>query len=65
MDRTHLIKENITIDKTKITSKSLGELIKRIKDGTISGKIAKDVFEEMWKDSKDPDQIIKTKGLLR
>ena len=61
----HLNKENITIDKTKITSKSLGELIKRIKDGTISGKIAKDVFEEMWKDSKDPDQIIKTKGLTQ
>ena len=61
----HLNKENITIDKTKITSKSLGKLIKRIKDGTISGKIAKDVFEEMWKDSKDPDQIIKTKGLTQ
>ncbi len=35
----------------------------RIKDGTISGKIAKQVFESMWESGKDPDTIIAEQGL--
>jgi aspartyl-tRNA(Asn)/glutamyl-tRNA(Gln) amidotransferase subunit B len=35
----------------------------KIKDGTISGKIAKEVLEEMWEKGSDPIEIIKSKGL--
>jgi aspartyl-tRNA(Asn)/glutamyl-tRNA(Gln) amidotransferase subunit B len=35
----------------------------KIKDGTISGKIAKEVLEEMWEEGSDPVEIIKSKGL--
>jgi aspartyl-tRNA(Asn)/glutamyl-tRNA(Gln) amidotransferase subunit B len=38
-------------------------MIKRIVDGTISGKIAKQVFEAMWQGEGDADTIIKTRGL--
>ena len=39
------------------------ELIMKIKDGTISGKIAKEVLEEMWQTGSDSQEIIKSKGL--
>ena len=35
----------------------------KIKDGTISGKIAKEVLEEMWQTGSDSQEIIKSKGL--
>ena len=41
----------------------LGGMIKRIKDNTISGKIAKQVFEAMWNGEGDADSIIESKGL--
>ena len=41
----------------------LGKLISRIEDGTISGKIAKDIFEKMWSSGKEVDDIIKEDGL--
>jgi aspartyl-tRNA(Asn)/glutamyl-tRNA(Gln) amidotransferase subunit B len=41
----------------------LGDMIKRIIDNTISGKIAKDVFEAMWQGEGDADAIIEAKGL--
>ena len=37
--------ENLTIRESKVTSNKLGQLILRIEDGTISGKIAKEIFE--------------------
>lgn len=40
-------------------------LIKLIDKGTISGKIAKEVFEEMVQTSKDPDKIVEEKGLVQ
>ena len=46
-----------------ISSKNLSSLINLIKDGTISGKIAKTVFEIMANESKDPKSIIDEKGL--
>ena len=58
-----LNKNNLPIDKSKISAKQLGTLITRIEDSTISGKIAKDVFEKMWSSSKDADEIIKEEGL--
>ena len=46
-----------------INSKNFSNLILKITDGTISGKIAKEVLEEMWEKGSDPIEIIKSKGL--
>ena len=46
-----------------ISAKQIGDLIGLIKDDTISGKIAKDVFDEMFETSKDPGAIVEEKGL--
>ena len=58
-----LNKQNLNISKSKVTSKQLGVLISKIEDSTISGKIAKEVFEKMWDSSKDADDIIRDQGL--
>ena len=58
-----LNKENLSILETKVDSINLGNLLTRIEDSTISGKIAKEVFEEMWNSKKSPDEIIEEKGL--
>ncbi len=58
-----LNKENLSILETKVDSINLGNLLSRIEDSTISGKIAKEVFEEMWNSKKSPDEIIEEKGL--
>ena len=58
-----LNKDNLSILDTRVDATNLGTLLARIEDSTISGKIAKEVFEEMWLSQKDPDQIIEEKGL--
>ena len=58
-----LNKENLTIQETKVDSEMLGNLLNKIEDSTISGKIAKEVFEEMWSTGKSPEKIIESKGL--
>ena len=58
-----LNKENQPITKSPIAAEQLGGLIDLIADNTISGKIAKDVFAEMYKTSKDPAAIVEEKGL--
>ena len=58
-----LNKENLNIIESKVSAKQLGVLIRRIEDSTISGKIAKEVFEKMWASSKDTDDIISEQGL--
>ena len=55
--------ENLSIKLSKVSSSMLGKLISRIEDGTISGKIAKDIFEKMWSSGKEVDDIIKEDGL--
>ena len=55
--------ENLTINESKITSNQLGQLILRIEDGTISGKIAKEIFEKLWSSDDEVDEIIKSEGL--
>lgn len=57
--------ENLEIDESPITPDGLVQLLKTQKDGTISGKIAKQVFEEMFKTGKGPEEIIKEKGLVQ
>ena len=58
-----LNKENLDIADTKVSHENLSKLIQRISDNTISGKIAKEIFEIMWDDNNDPDAIIEERGL--
>ncbi len=52
-------------DQFIVTPQLLGSMLDLIVKGTISGKMAKSVFEEMCKDGKDPQSIVKEKGLLQ
>ena len=58
-----LNKNNLEIADSPIQAERLATLITRIKDNTISGKIAKTVFEAMIADPSDVDAIIEAKGL--
>jgi aspartyl-tRNA(Asn)/glutamyl-tRNA(Gln) amidotransferase subunit B len=58
-----LNKENLEITQSRVDAERLAGLLKRIVDQTISGKIAKEVFEQMWSEGKDADAIIEAKGL--
>ena len=58
-----LNRENLEIDAARVGPRSLGGLLDRIVDGTISGKLAKEVFEAMWSEGRDADAIIEAKGL--
>jgi aspartyl-tRNA(Asn)/glutamyl-tRNA(Gln) amidotransferase subunit B len=58
-----LNKEGKDITHSPVTPEMLGGLIKRIADNTISGKIAKQVFEGLWNGEGDTDAIIAAKGL--
>ncbi len=53
----------ITIKQIPVAAEQLGGLIGRIKDNTISGKIAKQVFEAMWNGEGDADTVIEAQGL--
>ena len=55
--------ENLSINESKINSNQLGQLILRIEDGTISGKIAKEIFEKLWSSDNEVDEIIQDEGL--
>jgi len=48
---------------TPVSAVQLGKLIQRIADNTISGKIAKTIFEALWNGEADVDQIIEKQGL--
>ena len=48
-----------------VTPRLLAELLKLIDNGTISGKIAKTVFDEIWKSGKEPGMIVEEKGLVQ
>ena len=58
-----LNKNQIDIKDSPISAPELFNLISRITDNTISGKIAKDVFRLMWDEKRSVDEIIKEKGL--
>jgi len=55
----------INITGFPISPENLGELINLIKDGTISGKIAKEVFPIMLKENENPSFIVKEKNLIQ
>ena len=58
-----LNEKNLEITSSPISAKNLSKLINFIKDGTISGKIAKSIFEIMADGNQDPKKIIDEKGL--
>ncbi|MGB5132894.1 MAG: Asp-tRNA(Asn)/Glu-tRNA(Gln) amidotransferase subunit GatB [Steroidobacteraceae bacterium] len=58
-----LNRDNLEIGQSPVSAKRLAGLLARLVDGTISGKIAKEVFETMWAGQSDADAIIETKGL--
>ena len=58
-----LNQDNVDITETPISSSMLADLLNRIEDGTISGKIAKEVFQELWAGEKSVDAVIESKGL--
>ena len=58
-----LNKNDLEINQSPVSAEQVGGLLKRIQDNTISGKIAKTVFEEMWSSGGSADEIIETKGL--
>ena len=51
------------IDEVKFTPKDIADLVKMVDSGTISTKIAKDVFEEMSRSGEEPTKIVNDKGL--
>ena len=58
-----LNRDNLDIGASRVSPLQLSGLLARIVDQTISGKIAKEVFEAMWSDGKSADAIIEASGL--
>ncbi len=58
-----LNRENLEIGASRVDAARLAGLLARIEDNTISGKIAKDVFEAMWSEGRDADAVIEARGL--
>ncbi|MDH3549351.1 MAG: Asp-tRNA(Asn)/Glu-tRNA(Gln) amidotransferase subunit GatB [Gammaproteobacteria bacterium] len=58
-----LNKDGLDIGESRISAEDLAGLLTRISDNTISGKLAKQVFEAMWGGEGTADQIIDAKGL--
>jgi aspartyl-tRNA(Asn)/glutamyl-tRNA(Gln) amidotransferase subunit B len=59
----YLNRDNRDITQSPVTAAMMAELVKRIADNTISGKIAKDVLEALWNGEGDVDAVIDKKGL--
>jgi aspartyl-tRNA(Asn)/glutamyl-tRNA(Gln) amidotransferase subunit B len=53
------------IGDSPVSAEMLGGMLDRIQDGTISGKIAKQVFDAMWNGEGTADQVIEAKGLTQ
>ncbi len=58
-----LNRKGLAITASPVSADNLGKLIDLIADGTISGRIAKDVFEVMVDEGKDPEAVVEEKGL--
>jgi aspartyl-tRNA(Asn)/glutamyl-tRNA(Gln) amidotransferase subunit B len=61
----YLNNENLSVSQCPVTAANLAGLLELIGKGTISGKIAKTVFEDMWKTGKDAGTVVKEKGLVQ
>jgi aspartyl-tRNA(Asn)/glutamyl-tRNA(Gln) amidotransferase subunit B len=58
-----LNKESKDISASPVTADQLGTMLDLIRDGTISGKIAKDLFEIVWSEGGDPRVIVAQRGM--
>jgi len=58
-----LNKEDKTIEQSPISAKQLGTIVDLISDGTISGKLAKDLFEIVWEEGGDPREVVEKRGM--
>ncbi|HXV41161.1 MAG TPA: Asp-tRNA(Asn)/Glu-tRNA(Gln) amidotransferase subunit GatB [Steroidobacteraceae bacterium] len=58
-----LNRDGVDIVDSPVSAAALAGLLRRIQDGTISGKIAKEVFEAMWNGREEADAVIAAKGL--
>jgi len=58
-----LNQNGLDISQSPVSAERLAQLVERIADNTISGKIAKEVFQDMWASDKNADQVIQEKGL--
>jgi aspartyl-tRNA(Asn)/glutamyl-tRNA(Gln) amidotransferase subunit B len=58
-----LNKEGKTVETTPVSARQLGEIVDLITAGTISGKIAKDIFEIVWTEGGSPSEIVESRGL--
>ena len=58
-----LNREGLQIENSRIDAAALAALLKRLTDGTVSGKTAKEVFDAMWAGEGGADQIIEQRGL--
>jgi aspartyl-tRNA(Asn)/glutamyl-tRNA(Gln) amidotransferase subunit B len=55
--------DGLTIENCPVSPTRLAGMLRRIDDNTISGKIAKKVFDAMWQSGKDADTVIEEQGL--
>jgi aspartyl-tRNA(Asn)/glutamyl-tRNA(Gln) amidotransferase subunit B len=55
--------ENLDVAQAKVAPEQLGRLVDRVADGTLSGKMAKEVFDAMWSGEGGADAIIEKRGL--
>lgn len=60
-----LKEKNVTIEKFTVSAENIGKLIKLIKSNVISSKIAKEIFEILLAEDRDPEIIVKEKGLVQ
>ncbi len=54
---------NVIAAQSPVTPAALAGLLDRIEDGTVSGKLAKEVFDAMWTDGGEADAVIEARGL--
>ena len=57
------IRRASTIDASPVNASQLGAILDLIADGTISGKIAKDLFEIVWSEGGDPRAVVEARGM--
>jgi aspartyl-tRNA(Asn)/glutamyl-tRNA(Gln) amidotransferase subunit B len=60
-----LNKEGKDIGQSPVSAQQLGAVLDLIADGTISGKLAKDLFEIVWSEGGDPREIVKARGMVQ
>ena len=60
-----LNKEGKEIGQSPVSAQQLAAVLDLIADGTISGKIAKDLFEILWSEGGDPRDIVKARGMVQ